>query len=267
MPEFDGVIFSDLHLSEDKPRLNELFEAFVQRVEGTPEVACLGDLAEYWIGRKHLQCEQGRYVFDLMARLAKPARRAIWVNGNRDHMFKGTARKAGYRTYRNRYFGEFCGTPSDLEHGDLFCTRDRVYQRFRLWFRNTPWGLLGELFSAERAHRLCKYMRSKSQGEFARRDPEHYGIQPEPVKRLVSRGARVIVCGHVHTPFSRDYAADGSTGRLYVTSDWREDGAVVCVVKGGEFKLMRFDGRDFHEFDAPEKQGIYSLELAGKADS
>ncbi|MCA8911952.1 MAG: hypothetical protein KDB82_09620 [Planctomycetes bacterium] len=261
MAEFDGIIFSDLHLDASKPRLNELFDAFVNRVEGTPEVACLGDLSEYWIGRKHLQCEQGRYVFEQMQRLAKPARRAIWVNGNRDHMFKGTARKAGFKTRRNRYFGEFCGVQTDLEHGDLFCTRDRKYQRFRLWFRNTPWGLMGEFFPASKGHQLCQYMRSKSQGEFARRDPEYFGIQRDAVERQVARGAEVIVCGHVHTPFSRDYSRGGHTGRLYVMSDWRDDGAVVCVVKDGEFKLVRFDGEEFHDFAAPEKQGNYSLEM------
>jgi UDP-2,3-diacylglucosamine pyrophosphatase LpxH len=126
---------------------------------------------------------------------------------------------------------------------------------------------MGEFCSAEKGHALCRYMRSKSQGEFARMDPDHFGIQREPVERLVSRGAEVIVCGHVHTPFARDYAAGGNTGRLYVMSDWRENGAVVCTVKDGEFKLMKFDGDEFTEFDAPDRQGNYSLELAAAADT
>jgi UDP-2,3-diacylglucosamine hydrolase len=266
MAEFDAVLFSDLHLFEDKPRLNELFDAFVDRVEGTPEVACLGDLMEYWTGRKHLYNAHGRHVFEQMARLAKPARRAIWVNGNRDHMFQGSARKAGYTACRNRYRGEFGGAVCDLEHGDLFCTRDRQYQRFRLWFRNVPWGLLGLFFTAKAGHRMCRYMRGKSIGETARRDPEHYGIQAEAVQREVARGAKVIVCGHVHTPFARDYVSGDNTGRLFVMSDWRDNGAVVCVVKDGQFKLMRFDGNGFSDFAAPEKQGTYSLEMAATAD-
>lgn len=266
MAEFDAVLFSDLHLHDDRKRLNELFDAFIDQVEGTPEVACLGDLAEYWIGNKHIRSEFGRHVFDQMKRLAKPAKRAIWVSGNRDFMFTQTARKAGYQTFRNRYRGEFCGVKCDLEHGDLFCTRDKAYQRFRLWFRNMPWGLLGALFTEHQGHRMCKYMRSKSIGEEARKDPEHYGIQTEPVQQEVLRGARAIVCGHVHTPFSRDYVGGKDKGRLYVMSDWRDNGAVVCVAKDGEFKLMWFDGTEFTEFEAPEKQGIYSLEVATAAD-
>jgi UDP-2,3-diacylglucosamine hydrolase len=262
MAEFDGVIFSDLHLAEDKPRLNALFDAFVDRVEGTPEVACLGDLLEYCIGRKHQQLEHGRHVVRQMARLAKPAKRAIWVSGNRDHMFTAVARRAGYSTFQNRYFGEFCGQTVDLEHGDLFCTADRQYQRYRVWFRKTPWGLLGELVPASTAHRFCLWMRSKSKGESARKDPEHFGIQPGAVQRMVTRGARQIVCGHVHTPFSRNYTGNKEVGRLHVMSDWRENGAVVCTVKEGEFKLMWFDGESFAPFDAPEKQGIYQLEMA-----
>ncbi|MBZ0134982.1 MAG: metallophosphoesterase family protein [Planctomycetes bacterium] len=266
MAEFDAVIFSDLHLHDDKPRLNELFAAFVDRVEGTPEVACLGDLLEYCIGRKHIRSEHGRFVFEHMQRLAKPAKRAIWVNGNRDHMFQGIARKAGYTACRNRYRGEFGGQICDLEHGDLFCSRDKQYQRFRLWFRNFPWGLLGCFFSEQKAHAMCRYMRSKSIGETARRDPEHYGIQAEAIQREIQRGARVIVCGHVHTPFSRAYVSGEDTGRLFVTSDWRKNGAVVCVAKDGEFKLMWFDGDKFSDFEAPDKQGTYLLEAATAAD-
>ena len=66
MPEFDGVLFSDLHLSEDSPELNALFEAFIDRVAGTPEIACLGDLTQYWIGKRHLENDFGQYINSLM---------------------------------------------------------------------------------------------------------------------------------------------------------------------------------------------------------
>lgn len=266
MAEFDAVLFSDLHLSDETPELNALFDAFVDRVEGTPEVACLGDLTEYWIGRKHLKCEFGRYLSGQMARLADGARRAIWVNGNRDFRFAPHARKIGWHAYRNRYIGEFAGHKVDLEHGDLFCTRDREYQRFRLWFRNFPWWAFEPIVTADAGHRLCKYMRGKSKGDTARGDPDYYGIQPAAVEGVIEGGADVIVCGHVHTPFRREYASGDRKAVLQVMSDWRSDGAVVCVVKDGEFKLMKFDGNEFTDFSAPDKQGIYSLEMAASAD-
>lgn len=266
MTEFDAVLFSDLHLADGTTKLNALFDAFVDRVKGTPEVACLGDLTEYWIGKGHLNCEFGRFLSERMARLAKPAKRAIWVNGNRDFRFAPHARKIGYQAFRNRYEGEFAGRQVSLDHGDLFCTKDCEYQRFRLWFRNFPWWAIEPLITDNAAHRLCQFFRGKSKGEGARRDPDYYGIQPEPVERLVNRGAEVIVCGHVHTPFSRDYQTGGGSGRLLVMSDWREDAAVVCVVKDGEFKLVKFDGDDFVDFKPPTKQGTYSLELAGATD-
>src|SRR5690606_23099126 len=115
--------------------------------------------------------------------------------------------------------GEFAGTQADLEHGDLFCTRDKAYQRFRRWFRNFPWAFFEPFFTANFAHRTARFVRGQSKGEEARGDPEFYGIQPEPVQRTVSRGAKVIVAGHVHTPFSRDYVGGDHTGRLHVMSD------------------------------------------------
>jgi UDP-2,3-diacylglucosamine hydrolase len=256
--DFDGVLFSDLHLSPDTERVNALFDAFVDAVEGTPHVACLGDLFEYWIGAKQLRTEHGNRVFEGMRRLAQPAESAIWIAGNRDFMFDPQARKAGFRTCRNAYTGDFAGANVALEHGDRFCTLDRRYQRFRWWFRKIPFHILSAPAPAWMCHRFAQKVRSRSVGETARKNPSMFGIQPAPVQRHIARGAEVVVCGHVHTPFDRAY--DG--GRLMVMSDWTEAGGVVCVVKGGEFRLMRFDEAGFHEFDAPvEQQPVSGLHV------
>lgn len=257
MPEFDGVLFSDLHLSEDSPELNALFEAFIDRIAGTPEIACLGDLTQYWIGKRHLENDFGQYINSLMTKLAKGSDRALWVPGNRDFLFDTQARKAGYEVYGNIYEGQFAGQRVALEHGDRFCSLDRKYQRFRWWFRKIPWRFLEIFVSSKRGHRWALSIRSKSEGKTARKNPSMFGIQDEPVERLVARGAKTIVCGHVHTPFTRDYRSGEHHGRLHVMGDWHEDGSVVCVVKDGEFKLMTFDGNNFVDFEAPTEQKIF----------
>jgi UDP-2,3-diacylglucosamine hydrolase len=256
--DFDGVLFSDLHLSPDTERLNELFDAFVGAVEGTPHVACLGDLFEYWIGAKQLQTEHGRRVFDGMQRLAGASETALWIAGNRDFMFDPQAREAGFRTSRNAFVGEFASRQVALEHGDRFCTLDRRYQRFRWWFRKIPFHVLSAPAPAWMCHRFAQRVRSRSVGETARKNPSMFGIQPGPVERHIARGAELVVCGHVHTPFDRAHTAQGHTGRLLVMSDWSEQGGVVCVVKNGEFKLMHFDGARFTEYDAPADQALVS---------
>jgi UDP-2,3-diacylglucosamine hydrolase len=253
MPEFDAVLFSDLHLSPKKPRIDELFDAFCDRVAGTPEIACLGDLTEYWIGFPQLKDPHGRHVYDQLARLAKGAKRAIFVGGNRDFLMRHDACKVGYQGIKNVYEGEFAGRRVALEHGDLLCTTDRKYQRFRFWFQNFPWWIL-QYTIAPQGHKIAQYFRSRSTGETARKTPSTHGIQAPPVERLIKRGAEVIVCGHVHTPFIREYSSNGRTGRLLVTSDWRGDGAVVCTVKNGVFSLVKFDGDRFLPFDAPSAQ-------------
>jgi UDP-2,3-diacylglucosamine hydrolase len=257
MAEFDGIIFSDLHLSPDTPRLNELFDAFVKRVAGTPEVACLGDLTEYWTNHHQARRDHGRRLVTNLSALAAGAKRAIWIAGNRDFTFDPVAEQAGFTAYRNRYSGEFCGRQVALEHGDRFCTLDHRYQRFRWWFRRVPWRFMSRLTPERTAHNFARMLRRRSLGETARKNPSKFGLQPEPVERLVSRGAEVIVCGHVHTPFTREYRAAGNVGRLYVVSDWRDDGGVVCTVKDGDFALMRFTGDSFEPFDAPSEQMLY----------
>ncbi|MCC6465713.1 MAG: hypothetical protein IT463_10275 [Planctomycetes bacterium] len=255
---FQGVLFSDVHLAEGTTRLNELFAAFVQRVRGTPEIACLGDLSEYWIGRKHLQDAHGKWLFNHMRELAQGARRAVWVAGNRDFLFDAQARQAGWQVCRNQYRGEFCGLPVALEHGDRFCSLDKGYQRFRWWFRKVPWSWLGIVLSARRGHALARYFRGKSMGETARKQPSLFGIQPQPVQTHVAAGAGHVFCGHVHTPFERNYDAAGRTGSLHVLGDWRPDGAVVAVVQDGRPRLVRFDGDKFLDFEAPNEQKTFA---------
>ncbi len=258
MPEFDGIIFSDLHLAPGRDRLNNLFEAFVKRVEGTPHVACLGDLFEYWMGYMQLRNEHGRWAYDLMIRLAKGARTAIWIDGNRDFMFGKEARLAGYTARRNLWEGDFAGTRVALEHGDRFCTLDKEYQRFRFWFRKLPWRFLQTFFTEKMGHNLAKKLRAKSKGQVVRRNPSQFGIQREGVERLILRGAKIVVCGHVHSPFVRKYAPAKDPGKLMVLSDWREEGAVVCTVKDGNFELVKFNGKDFEPFEAPTEQQVFA---------
>ncbi|MHC4841375.1 MAG: metallophosphoesterase [Planctomycetota bacterium] len=254
MPEFDGVIFSDLHLSPDTKRLNELFEAFTDQVAGTPHVACLGDLTEYWIGYMQLRQPHGKFVFEQLKRLADGAKQALWVGGNRDFLLDPQARQAGYKTFRNVFEGEFAGTKVALEHGDRFCTLDKQYQRFRWWFRKIPWRVVQVFVSESRGHRMARSVRSKSKGETVRKQISMFGMQDKPVQRLVDRGARYVVAGHVHTPFAKPYG----DSQLLVNSDWQDDGAIVCVAKDGEFSLMKFDGNRFKAFDAPTEQKVYT---------
>lgn len=258
MAEFDGILFSDLHLNPDSTRLNELFEAFIKRVEGTPHVACLGDLFEYWIGYMQLRQQHGKWAFDLMKRLASGAQTAVWVDGNRDFMFRKEARQAGYIGRRNLWRGEFAGVPVALEHGDRFCTLDCEYQRFRWWFRKLPWRFLQTFFTEKMGHNLAQSLRKKSKGQVVRRNPSQFGIQREPVERLMMRGAKVVVCGHVHSPFARGFAPAKDPCELLVMSDWRPDGAVVCTVKDGVFKLMKFNGEGFEPFNAPKEQQVFA---------
>jgi len=248
--KFDGVLFSDLHLSPDTERLNALFEAFVDAVAGTPHVACLGDLFEYWIGAKQLRTEHGKRIFDGMRRLSADAQTAVWISGNRDFMFDGQARQAGFKSYRNQYRGEFCGHRVALEHGDRFCTLDRRYQRFRWWFRKIPFAPLASLAPESMCHAFARKVRAKSKGDTARKNPSMFGIQPAPVERHLRAGAELVICGHVHTPVDR--TLDG--GRLLVMSDWTDAGGVVCVARDGKFELMLFDGTGFQPFSAPAEQ-------------
>lgn len=253
MAEFDGVLFSDIHLSENTPELTRMFDNFVDRVKGTPYVACLGDLTEYWVGWKHLRDPYGKHIFEQLKRLSEGTKKSVWISGNRDFMFDGQAKAAGYVMRRNLFEGDFAGRRVALEHGDRFCTLDKKYQRFRAWFRRLPLATIGKPFSAEKQHKFARYIRGRSPSDTARKSPSMFGIQDKPVERLAKRGAEFIIAGHVHAPFQKTVGG----AQLLVMSDWHDGAAVVCTVKDGEFALKLFDGDAFLDYDAPSEQKLF----------
>ena len=80
-----SIFVSDLHLSPERPRINQVFFDFADRTAAQAEaVYILGDLFEYWVGDDDLADPFNASVADALAGLSGKGVKVRLMQGNRD---------------------------------------------------------------------------------------------------------------------------------------------------------------------------------------
>jgi UDP-2,3-diacylglucosamine hydrolase len=127
---------SDLHLSPDRPATVALFLAYLAgRAREAEHLYLLGDIFDAWIGDD----DDSSPNAEVQAALedTNAGVQCHLMHGNRDFLIgRAFCRKTGCRLLRDPTLVQFAGEPTLLMHGDLLCTDDVAYQRFRRRIRN-----------------------------------------------------------------------------------------------------------------------------------
>jgi UDP-2,3-diacylglucosamine hydrolase len=218
---------ADVHLDgRDTPQALK-FRQFLQRLasenaEFVSELYVLGDLFAFW-SEDHPPL-LALYQKDLAALEAAGAAgvRIFLIFGNRDF----TYRKYPSRRWRATVLGD-CQQivlsdhrPVWLEHGDLLCTSDHAYLRFRKLIRSWPARLALRLLPWFLASRAIARIRRKAKHEKRLKPPAAFDINPDVARaRLEEKFCRILLCGHTHHPKALDL---GAGYRLLVLPAWCE---------------------------------------------
>ena len=220
------LFISDLHLSELRPDLTAAFIHFLEQEAPSAEALyILGDLFEFWIGddeRSPLQLQ----VAEALAALNRRGTALYFIHGNRDFMIgKAFARASGMTLLPSVHPLALYGRQVVLLHGDLLCTLDEKYQRFR---RITAIGWLRWLFlrlPLSKRLEIAGRMRQGKQGKSLML----MDVTPEAVQALLEEhDASVMIHGHTHKPavhpldFAIQDRVSGLTQRAerIVLGDW-----------------------------------------------
>lgn len=234
---------SDLHLDgTDSPRA-EKFRYFLQKLSeaaqhGPVELYVVGDLFEFWYEyRKQLF---KIYESDLAAL------EAAWHAGVKIFLFYGN-RDFAYGKYVLKRFGATVlgdGSPlilndsrrAWLEHGDLLCTADQRYLRFRKIIRGRGVRMLFRLLPWKMALKQIEKIRAKTLSDKKKKSKTVFGIDLAAARaRLEEHKCQLLICGHTHAHQTEDL---GAGLRLIVLPPW-------CEVAGGYVN----DGMTFKSFE------------------
>ena len=218
---------SDVHLASDTPAITARFLSFLERArrEATA-VYLLGDIFESWVGDEDLGLPEYQAVFQALRDTAQVGVAVYFMAGNRDFMLSDQVlAELGLHRLDDPYILRTSTWQFVLSHGDLYCTGDLAYQRFRAKARD-PQAQARFLRLPYWLRRLiARWLRWRSKGR--RYDTRTMGITDVDVTTVEDEARRhgyaTLIHGHTHRPATHDHIVDGIHVERWVLADWSAD--------------------------------------------
>ena len=237
---------SDLHLTPGMPRTLAAFDRVLdQAKQQARTLFILGDFFEFWVGDEETETPFAAGVAAALRRVADAGVPVYLMHGNRDFLIgRRFARAAGATLLADPSVIVCAGQRVVLSHGDMLCTDDPRYNRFRHWTRK---GWVQRLFLAlplATRQKIARRLRADSEAGRARQadgaaPPDYGDATPAAVDALLAAShASTLVHGHTHRPARHAHAR----GDRWVLTDWDLDGryprAAVLQLDAGGFSLL-----------------------------
>jgi UDP-2,3-diacylglucosamine hydrolase len=218
---------ADLHLDgQETPRalkFRELLERLAEEAKNAPvELYVLGDLFDFWYEYRAQLFELYRDDLRALTTAWEAGVKIFLLFGNRDF---------AYGKYVRRRFGATVlgdgekitltdARPTWLEHGDLLCTADRRYLRYRTMIRSWPVRMLFRLMPWALARKMIERIRLRAAADKASKRAETMQVDIAAARRrLEEHGCRLLICGHLHKAQNEDL---GAGYRLVVLPSWSD---------------------------------------------
>lgn len=216
------LLISDLHLP---PAASELRDAFASFLAGPARAAqavyLLGDLFEYWIGDDAGLAEYSseRACLHTLTASGVPV---FFIHGNRDFLVgREFARATGVKLLPDPYRLELHGASTLLSHGDLFCTDDVRYQRWRKFARNAAAQAVFRALPLSMRQNILGNVRDTADADKMQKDLGIMDVNEGTVRAaFAKRGVSRIIHGHTHRPADHDYEIEGRACQRLVLADW-----------------------------------------------
>lgn len=224
-----AILISDLHLCDTRPATNRAFFDFLEKIEGhTEALFILGDFFEYWVGDDaassfHLEVAEHLYRLSAICKI-------YLMVGNRDFSLgRHYAERCGAVLLDDPSLVELGGEQWLLSHGDVLCTDDLAYQRFRRIIRHPL--VLGTLRRLPRRWRilLAERLRDNSRQRFKGGGYRYIDVNTDAVVKEMDRyRVKGIIHGHTHMADWHEHRLlNGGTGVRLVLGDWHDYGWLI----------------------------------------
>lgn len=232
------LFISDLHLSEDTPKLTALFLDFITHHACKAEALyILGDFFNAYLG-DDIQSPWQTKLERALAQCAAAGTRLYLLPGNRDFLIGEAFCKRTSMTLLPEYSVIELNEPSCrilLTHGDLLCTRDVGYQRLRTIVQSKLFRRIAYATPASVRNLFARKLRRASQSAVKTKSPEAFLPTEAAIEQAFRKHAcTVMIHGHIHTLGSHDLIVDGQDTRRYVLGDWTERcGSALSIDENG----------------------------------
>lgn len=229
------LIVSDLHLTTERPAIGEAFLHFLENEARQAEALyILGDVFEIWLGDDAVVPAYEPFI-DALKTLTESGVPCYVMRGNRDFLLgKQFEQMTGTTLLADPTLLDLYGTPTLLMHGDLLCTDDVDYQKFREMVLSDEWQrkFLG-MTVAERVE-YGRQLREQSREANREKQEEIMDVNQQAVIDVMRKyGVTRLIHGHTHRPAFHHFELDGREVVRIVLPEWYEKGgALLCDEKG-----------------------------------
>lgn len=219
---------SDLHLSENQPKITELFLQFMQQKAPLAErVYILGDLFDFWIGDD----EQSPLIEQVKMAIKHLTTRGVkcyFICGNRDFLIgKRFANETGMEILPDYQLIDLYGKKTLLCHGDTLCIDDVKYQQFRHKVHQAWRQKLFLCLPLFVRLNIANKIRAKSQQDKQSKSSEIMDVNSEfTANKVAEFGAELLIHGHTH----REHIHAENGFIRIVLGDWKSDYASILAV-------------------------------------
>ena len=234
------LFISDLHLTEKRPAVTELFLRFLaSEATGADALYILGDFFEYWIGDEAVQFPEVQPVLQGLATLADSGVPVYVMRGNRDVLLgKEFERAARCQLLPDPTIIDLYGEPTLISHGDYMCTDDVEYQQYRAMVNDPEFQARFLAKDLDEREAIIQNYREISMANSSTKPMEIMDVNKQTVvEQMQKYGVQQMIHGHTHRPRTHLLTVANKPARRIVLGDWYDQGSVlVCDANGCDLK-------------------------------
>lgn len=235
---------SDVHLGDHSPGITALFLEFLRGpAQRAGRLYILGDLFNAWVGNDLLPSfHEG--IADALNTLSHTGVSIFFLPGNRDFLVTTDYLNAlNITQLPERTVIDLHGVPTLLLHGDLLCTQDSAYQRYRQLAQH-PWTRAAFLrLPRPLRQKIAMILRRKS-GQYQKTlAPEILDVSPDAVTNtMIHTKVQQMIHGHVHRPAIHATRLGTANASRLVLGDWDDTTGSVIIADPGRLTLATYHG-------------------------
>lgn len=217
------LFISDVHLAPYHPATTQAFLNFLRdKAPHADALYILGDLFDVWLGDDDTTPFNERVILALLA--VTPHTPIYLMVGNRDLLLgQRFCQAAGCKLITEPYCIDLYGRNTLLMHGDLLCTDDFSYLRYRQWVQKP--GLQAAFMRLPITWRrwITQRLRHASQTSQQNKHIATLDAQESAVKKVMAcHRVDLLIHGHTHRPGTHSYYWGGADAERIVLGAWHE---------------------------------------------
>lgn len=231
---------ADIHLNDNEPGITTGFLHFLNELPSESELYILGDLFDYWIGDDDVSPLNKSIALALNA-LKNRNIQTYFIHGNRDFLVGPRFAKQS----RMQLLPDIELLNSNqlnvlILHGDLLCTDDESYQRFRRKIHNKWLQRLFLWLPRCIRRKIATRLRGESQHHNQIKSEYIMDVNQETVNSMVQAfQADIMIHGHTHKPAVHDFTIDDKLVKRFVLGAWHDGINYIHQNENGDIELLK----------------------------